>query len=442
MVKIGKSKWTFAALAAVLAIGALVGWYAPKQAGAQMPGGPMPPMPVNVNIIKSQEVRIWKDFSGRLTAVDSAQIRPQVSGRITEIHFEDGQHVEAGDLLFVIDPRPYEATVQQAKAALQAAQSNYYQAKNDLERAEELIKTNALSQRIYDERKSRRNFVLAEINGAKATLEQAEIDLEYAHVKAPISGRIGRAEITVGNLIEAGPNAPVVTEIVADEKIYVDFEVDEQTYLSHIREQAKDVESEALIPVQVVLRGDDDHAIDGVIHAFDNRINPASGTIRARAVLDNEDGAMLPGMFAKVRLGSAERADMLLVAEKAIGTDQNRKFVYVVDENSAVLYRQVMVGDRVGKSRVIKEGLEPGDQVIVDGILKLRPGMPVQPVVQEQTEKPAPEPEMPPAPLINEDISQDELPDEKMQGPKEQSEEGQTGPELQSGDPDKNNNEE
>lgn len=434
MVKIGKSKWAFAAVVAVLALGALVGWYAPKQAGAQMPGGPMPPMPVNVNIVQSQEVRIWKDFSGRLTAVDSAEIRPQVSGRITEIHFEDGQRVEAGDLLFVIDPRPYEAAVQQAKAALQAAQSNYYQARNDLERAEELVKTNALSQRIYDERKSRRNFVLAEINGAKATLEQTEIDLEYAHVKAPISGRVGRAEITVGNLLEAGPNAPVVTEIVADEKIYVDFEVDEQTYLSHIREQARDVESESLIPVQVVLRGDDDHAIDGVIHAFDNRINPASGTIRARAILDNEDGAMLPGMFAKVRLGSAERDNMLLVAEKAIGTDQNRKFVYVIDENAAVAYREVMIGDRVGKSRVIKDGLEAGDQVVVDGILKLRPGMPVKPVVQEQSEAQMPEPEMP-APPVDEVTPQDAVPEL-------QSEEEQGGSPDPQPDPDKNSNEE
>lgn len=410
MVKIEKSKWAIAAVVAVLAIGALVGWYAPKQAGAQMPGGEMPPMPVNVNIMQPEEVRIWKEFPGRLTAVDSAIIRPQVSGRITEIHFQDGQSVEEGELLFVIDPRPYEAALSQAKALLQAAQSNYKQAQNDFERAEELVKTNALSERIYDERRARRNFVLAEINGAKATLEQAELDLEYAYVKAPISGRVGRAELTVGNLVEAGPGAPAVTEIVADEKIYVDFEVDEQTYLSHVREQAKDIEQEAMIPVQVVLRGDQDHAIDGVIHAFDNRIDPTSGTIRARAILKNENGTLLPGMFAKVRLGSAERDEAVLVNEKAISTDQDRKFVYVVEEG-AVSYRQISLGDRVGHKRVVKDGLQAGDQVIINGILKLRPGMAVAPTVKESEKAQAPESPMPAPPAAEETEPVEVLPE-------------------------------
>ncbi|MCB9982590.1 MAG: efflux RND transporter periplasmic adaptor subunit [Rhodospirillales bacterium] len=328
----------------------------------------------------TQDVRIWKDFPGRLTAVEWAAIRPQVSGRITEILFEDGQHVEQGDVLFVIDPRPYEAALSQARAALQAAQSNHKLADTEYKRAQELIKTNAISQRIVDERRSRFNFVLAEINGAKATLEQAEIDLDYAHVKAPISGRVSRAEITLGNVIESGPNAPVVTTIVADKEIYVDFEVDEQTYLTNIREQARSQEDEAKIPVQVILRGDKDHAIDGFIHAFDNRINPASGTIRARAVLQNDDGILLSGMFAKVRLGSAEAARHLLVGQKAIGTDQDRRFVYVVNNDNVIEYRQVELGDRAGQSRVVLSGLQEGEKVVSQGIMMIRPGMKVKPM--------------------------------------------------------------
>lgn len=380
-------------------------------AQAQMAGGPQGPVPVNVVEIEPRNIRLWKEFPGRLVAVDSAMIRPQVSGRITEIHFEDGRRVEAGDLLFVIDPRPYEAALDQAKAALQLAQSGYKQADKDFDRAKELIKTNAVSERIYDERRSKFNAVLAEIHVAKAQVEKAEIDLDYAYVKAPISGRVGRAEITVGNLVEAGLNAPVVTEIIADEKIYADFDVDEQTYLSHIREQAGDQEQENHIPVQVVLRGNEDTLVDGEIYAFDNRINPASGTIRARAILDNENGAMLPGMFARIRLGSAEREQTLSVPEKAVGTDQDRKFVYVV-ENGQVAYRQITMGDRVGPDRVVTQGLQAGDQVIVDGILKLRPGMPVQPVVQPAA-APQQDPEMPAPPAADEPEPQAAPKDEK-----------------------------
>jgi multidrug efflux system membrane fusion protein len=351
-----------------------------SHADAQMPpGGPQGPMPVVVDVVQPEEVRIWKEFPGRLVAVESAQIRPQVSGRITELHFEDGRRVEKGDLLFVIDPRPYEATLAQAQAALSGAQSGFTRAQKEFERAEELIKTSAVSRRIYDERRAAKDFAWAEIKGAKAAIQQAEINLDYAHVKAPISGRVSRAEITLGNVVEAGPNAPVVTTIVADEKIYADFEVDEQTYLSYVRGQAKDKEAENKIPVQILLRGGGE-PIEGTVHAFDNRINPASGTIRARAVLENEDGALLPGMFARVRLGSAERQKQILIDEKALGTDQSRKFVYVVDENNTAAYRQVEIGDRSGQKRVVLSGLEPGDKVIAEGLIRIRPGMEVEPM--------------------------------------------------------------
>ncbi len=377
-------KATYSILLISFFIGIAFLWNASQEAEAQMPPGMGGPMPAVVSLVAPEEVRIWKDFPGRLVAVDFAEIRPQVTGRITELNFEDGQRVEKDDILFVIDPRPFEAAVKQATAAVQGAQSSFTRAMKEYKRAEDLIKTNAISQRIYDERRSAKDTAWATLVGAKATVEQTEIDLDYAHVKAPISGRVSRAEITVGNLVEAGQSAPIVTTIVADEKIYVDFEVDEQTYLSYVRGQAKDKEQEIKIPVQVVLRNEQGGSIDGVIHAFDNRINPTSGTIRARAILENEDGALLPGMFAKVRLGSADRQQQILLNEKAIGTDQDRKFVYVVDGNNTVTYRQVEVGDRSGQSRVILSGLETGDKVITEGLIRIRPGMPVKPVMQEE----------------------------------------------------------
>ncbi len=386
MFKPTKLKLFFGVFLMVMLIGSAFIWKSPRQASAQMPGMPQGPMPVVVSIVKPEEVRIWKDFPGRLVAVDSAEIRPQVSGRIIELNFEDGQRVEKEDILFVIDPRPYEATLSQTKAALKAAQSSFTRAMKEFERSKDLIKTNAISQRIYDERRAAKDFAWAEVAGAKATIEQAQINLDYAHVKAPISGRVSRAEITVGNLVEEGPNAPIVTTIVADEQIYVDFEVDEQTYLSYVRGQAKDKEQEGKIPVQIILRGDHD-PIDGVIHAFDNRINAASGTIRARAILENENGALLSGMFAKVRLGSADRKQQIMVDEKMLGTDQSRKFVYVVDDKNTVVYRQVEIGDRSGQSRVVLSGLEVGDKVIAEGLIRIRPGMEVKPMTKDEQEK-------------------------------------------------------
>lgn len=367
------------ALALMGALGLFLG--GTPQVGAQPGAGPQGPMPVSAMTVKPEPVRIWKDFPGRLEAVESADIRPQVSGLITELSFEDGQYVKAGDVLFVIDPRPFEAEVMQAKANLRVAQSEYSLADKEFKRAKELIETKAVSQRTYDERRSRLNLVLAQIQAAKAALERSEIDLDYAFVKAPISGRVSRAEITVGNLVEAGLQAPVVTTIVADEQIYVDFEVDEQTYLSHVRAQARSKEEETQIPVEVILRGDDNTIFQGVIHAFDNRINTASGTIRARAILENENGALLPGMFAKVRLGSAAKGEQILVDEKAFGTDQDRKFVYVIDENSAASYREVRIGDRIGQKRVVLSGLQEGDMVINAGLIKIRPGIPVKPML-------------------------------------------------------------
>jgi multidrug efflux system membrane fusion protein len=333
-------------------------------------------MPVSTATIKPQQVQIWQNFSGHVVAVDQAEIRPQVSGRITEIKFTDGQHVEKGDILIVIDPRPYEARLSQAKAALEAAKTQSNLAAKEYQRALKLINTDAISQSMLDERTNDHQAAIAAEEGARAALQSAEIDLDYAYVKAPISGKISRAEITEGNLVQTGANAPLLTAIVSDEKVYVDFEVDERTYLSTVP-RGKNANAQD-IAVRLKLTGSDDE-FQGVIHSFDNRIDPTTGTIRARAIFDNPEGMLLPGMSVSVFMGGASDAPKIVVSERAIGTDQDRKFVYVIGDAGIVEYREVTIGDSIAGQRVILSGLMPGDTVITEGLVRIRPGMPVTP---------------------------------------------------------------
>lgn len=350
---------------------------------ASSPAEVSPPLavPVTVDVVKASPVQIWKHFSARMEAVDFAQLRPQVSGTITEIRFDDGQEVVKGDVLYVIDPRPFQAAVQQAKAQLNASRNDAHHTGKELERAKGLIQSAAISQRIYDERENAALIAKTSVEAAKARLLQAEINLDHAFVKAPISGRVGRAEITEGNLVSAGNNAPVLTSIVSSKGIYADFDVDEQTYLTHIRSVAKNKADENAIPVKLSL-GAGGHVFKGFIHSFDNRIDAASGTIRARAYFANNDKALLPGMFGNIQLGSAISQEHILVAEKAIGTNQDRKFVYIVNDKSQVDYREVTLGNSLDGKRIIITGLKDGDSVITEGIIRLRPHMLVEPKVK------------------------------------------------------------
>ena len=371
-------------------------YFQQRQASASAPeqGGPPSAMPVTVEVIASAPVQIWNDYSARLESVDFAEIRPQVSGRIPELRFQDGQDVEEGDILYVIDPRPYRAAVNQARAELEAAQNQADLSQIELSRALELIKTNAISKRILDERASATEIAVASVDAAKARLDRAEIDLDYAYVKAPITGRVSRAEIKVGNIVEAGLAAPLLTSIVSTDGIYADFEVDEQTYLKYIRQNARNREAENQIPVKLIL-GNDDFTYEGFIDSFDNQINPTSGTIRARALFTNEDGALLPGMFASVQMGTPDVQNKILLDERAIGTDQDRKFVYIVNAENMSEYREVKIGESMDGARVISDGLTEGDRVITEGIIRIRPGMPVDPQIAQAepspSETPAPE---------------------------------------------------
>jgi len=347
-----------------------------------------PAIPVVVQTLTPQKVQVWTEFSGRLHAVDSAEIRPEVGGRITEVRFQDGGLVKTGDILLVIDPRPYEAAVAKAEAALATAKTNADFAKIELDRAAGMIKTQAIAQRIYDERANSGRIADAAVKSAQAELKQANLDLEYAYVRAPISGRVGRAELTVGNVVQAGNNAPLLTTIVANDTIYADFEVDEQTYMQSIRGSSAKADEERHIPVQLTVQGDKGHSYQGTIYSFDNKIDIASGTIRARAKFNNADGALMPGMFVSVNLASGTENTALLVPEQALGFDQSKKFVYVVGKDNKVAYHEVELGKEVQSQRIVLHGLAAGDRVIVDGLQHVRPDAVVD--AKEQTSEVTP----------------------------------------------------
>ncbi len=308
-----------------------------------------------------------------MAAVDSAEIRPQVSGRITEIRFQDGQTVQAGAVLFVIDPRPYEAAVAKAEADLATANNNARLARIELDRATRLKAAQAIAQDFYDQRANSSGVAQAAIQSANAALTQARLDVDRAYVKAPISGRVSRAEITVGNLVEAGANAPLLTSIVSKDGIYADFEVDEHTYLRSIRSHAVDANQEQKIPVELTLQGDD-RSYKGSIESFDNKIDTGTGTIRARARFDNADGSLVPGMFVTVRLASAANSHVVLVPEDAVGTDQSKRYVYVVGRDNKAAFREVSLGQDVDGKRVVVSGLRSGEHFIVDGLQRVQPG--------------------------------------------------------------------
>lgn len=360
----------------------LGGGYALYHAASAKPAVPesMPAAaPVTTETLKPATVRPFAEFSGRIDAVDYAEVRPQVAGRITEIRFKDGQEVKAGDVLFVVDPRPYQAAAAKAAADLASAVNNARLAKIERERGDRLIKAQALAQEAYDQRVTTDDVAQAAVKSAQAALASAQVDVDRAFIKAPISGRISRAEITVGNLVGSSTVAPqLLASIVSDDGVYADFEVDEQTYLDILRQRGPS--KEQAIPVDLTVQGDAQAKVyHGAIESFDNRINSGSGTIRARARFANEDGSLVPGMFVSVRMGSGTLPNALLVPETAVGNDQSKRFVYLVGAGDKAEYREVTLGATLNGERVVTSGLKAGDRVILDGLQKLAPGTLVAP---------------------------------------------------------------
>ena len=363
----------------VVGCGIYYGWphvFGHKAPAAQQQGDGTP---ASVATVISKTVAPWSEFSGRIEAVSAAAIRPQVSGEIVSVHFADGAEVKRGQPLFTIDTRAYEAEVSRAKGAMIAAQSASQNAALDFARSQKLIKSKAISQSEFEQRRSMYAQAQGTMESAKGALSAAEVNLAYAHIVAPISGRISRAEVTAGNLVEAGPNAPLLASIVTLSPIYASFDVDEQTFLATI--QGVPANKLKTIPVEVGLGNDQGTPITARIHSFDNQITPGSGTIRVRAIIDNKNERLVPGLFAKVRIARAEPMAAILVNPQAVGTDQDKKFILALDKDNKAEYRQVTLGSMMDGLQIVTSGLHDGDRVVVSGLQRLRPGVPVKPMM-------------------------------------------------------------
>ncbi|MCC5900802.1 MAG: efflux RND transporter periplasmic adaptor subunit [Halomonas sp.] len=353
----------------LLLMALLTGCEAKSEEAADAP----PPPEVEVVDIAAQPVVLSESFTGRVEAAETVELRPRVSGYIQEVAFKEGELVEEGDLLFQIDPRPYQARVSAAQAELAQTRSQSAQAASEAERARVLLGRQAISQEMHDQRLAALNNARAMVNAAEAALVTAELDLAYTRITAPVSGRAGRAMVTRGNLANADQS--LLTTLVTIDPIHVYFEADEQAAFASYALLADGENS-----LTIELGGDAARQFTGTLDFIDNRLNPNTGTLQFRAVLNNPDGTIRPGEFARVEMPVARLEQALLVDRKAILTDQDRRYVYVLDGDNRADRRQVATGRQMGEQMVITEGLSPGDRIIVNGVQKVFfPGMQVSP---------------------------------------------------------------
>ncbi|MDB5326363.1 MAG: hypothetical protein JWM57_1932, partial [Phycisphaerales bacterium] len=354
--------------------------------GCEKPAAaPAAPPPAAVNVAKPvvKQIVEWDEYTGRLGPVEAVDIRARVSGYLESIHFTDGQIIAKGDLLFVIDPRPFQAAFNAADAETKQAETRLDLAKNDLKRVEGLAHTRAISQEDLDTRSKAVDGAAATVAAAKARAEQARLDLEFTEIRAPMAGRIARHTVSTGNFVNGGTtDSTVLTNIVAVSPIYCYFDIDEQSYLKYLRldksGQLKSSRGNAT-PVQVALLDETTFTHDGKMNFLDNQIDTSTGTLRGRAVLDNTSLDLLPGVFVKVRLPGSGNHRGVMLPDRAIQADQSDRFVFVVDDKNVVTQRKVVPGRMYGGLRLISSGLEGNESVIVDGVQRVRPGAPVTP---------------------------------------------------------------
>ena len=342
-----------------------------------------PPAPeVSAAAVLVKEISQWDDFSGRVEAVESVDLRPRVSGYIDRVNYEEGQEVRKGDVLFTIDSRSYRAELARAQADLARARSQAELGRSEAARARKLSDLQAISTETYEQRRSAAAEAQANVAAAQAAVDAARLNLEFTQVRAPISGRAGRALVTAGNLVSAGDSASVLTTLVSLDKVHVHFDTDERTFLHYAelaRKGERPSENGAGVPVQVGLVGEEGFPHAGTVDFLDNQVDPNTGTIRARALLDNADRNFTPGLFARVRVLGSGRFKAMLVDDKAVLTDQDRKYVYVVDAKGQAQRKDVKLGRTAGELRIVDDGLAAGDKVIVSGVQKVFfPGMPVK----------------------------------------------------------------
>ena len=342
--------------------------------------------PVSAAVVVQRDIVETQEFSGRLEAVERVEIRPRVSGYITAVHFTPGSLVKKGQPLFTIDPRPYQAELAKAEADANSASARAALAKVELDRAERLLADRAIARREFDERSSAVKDLDAAARASRASVDAARLNVNYTSIKAPIDGRVSKAEITLGNLVDG--NA-VLTSVVSTDRIFASFDGDEDAYL-RVRQQGHDGKP---VVVRVGLANETGFPHEGKLEFVDNRLDPATGSVRMRAVLANTDGLLVPGLFARIQLagGGTQRTAVptLLIHDRAVGTDQDRKFVFVLGKDNKAEYRPVALGPAVDGLRVVRSGLKPGEKIVVGGLQRVRPGAALAPSVVAMDADPA-----------------------------------------------------
>ncbi|BFT81330.1 MULTISPECIES: efflux RND transporter periplasmic adaptor subunit [Enterobacter] len=346
---------------------------------AQNAAPPAPAVSAADVVVKS--ISQWDSFNGRIEAVESVQLRPRVSGYIDKVNYTDGQEVKKGEVLFTIDDRTYRAALEQAQANLARAKTQASLAQSEANRTDKLVNTNVVSREEWEQRRSAATQAQADIRAAQAAVDAAQLNLDFTKVTAPIDGRASRALITSGNLVTAGDTASVLTTLVSQKTVYVYFDVDESTYL-HYQNLARSGQgassNHTALPVEIGLTGEEGYPHQGKVDFLDNQLSPGTGTIRMRALLDNAQRQFTPGLFARVRLPGSAEFKATLVDDKAVLTDQDRKYVYIVDKEGKAQRRDITPGRLADGLRIVRQGLNPGDKVIVEGLQKVfMPGMPV-----------------------------------------------------------------
>ncbi|HEX9483087.1 MAG TPA: efflux RND transporter periplasmic adaptor subunit [Gemmatimonadaceae bacterium] len=353
-------------------------------AGCAAQAAPVPPAPPQVTVAKAIELNIdeFDEFTGRLEAVDVVAVRPRVAGLLQRVAFREGTEVRRGDVLFTIDPRPYRAELDRARAELLRVTSRAQLAHSEVERSRTLVEKQAISREEFDVRVNAEREIAAAIRGAQAQVETAALNLEWTEVRAPIAGRISRAEVTEGNLVQAGPPAPtLLTTIVSLDSIFVYFDADERAFLKYGMQGRTDRRQNlrnGKFSVQMALADDDGFSHTGRLDFVDNQLDPRTGTIRARAVFSNAARGYAPGLFARVKLLSGAQHPVVLIRDAAVGTDQDRKFVLVLKKDGTLEYRVVQLGRMADGLRIATSGVSAGEQIVVNGLQRVRPGVAVK----------------------------------------------------------------
>ncbi|RZN30433.1 efflux transporter periplasmic adaptor subunit [Bradyrhizobium sp. Leo121] len=374
--------WRTAAIAAIAVLAALLVYLGFAPRNADQAAASAPPLPVTVSQPLQREVDTRVGFLGQFSAIDRVELRAQVGGTLTEIHFKDGQIVHKGDLLFVIDPRPYEIRLAQAQAALETAMARVALASNQLSRAQSLKRNEFATQETVDQRTNEQDASRAAVDDAKARVRDAQLDLEYCRVRAPFTGRIGARQVSIGSLV-AGSRAAtspttLLTTLVSLDPLYLDFDMSESDFLTFSRERAR-VGGPLANKVAISLSDENSFIREGTLDFIDNALDRSSGTIHARATVPNPDMFLAPGQFARLRVAIAPPSQVYLLPDAAVMLDQSQRLVMTVGPDATVKPKIVTTGDLRGGLRVIRSGLEASDRVVIDGLVRAIPGTKVAP---------------------------------------------------------------